>query len=310
MENKLENPYFSIRLFGLNNYLGDLINTFENKIFPSTSLIIGKKGIGKFTLINHFLNYIFDKSYDREKCMINLNSDFSKKYLGGTFPNIIYLGENNAITPKIDDIRNIQNILMKSSFEKNPRFIILDNLDLLNINSLNALLKTLENPGQNNHFILIQSSEKPLLETILSRSLLTRIHINKMKSNNIIKNLIDEYKIENILDIEKIQTTPGNFLKFNSICIKNSINIEEDFIDNLKHLFLLFKKSKDKNFITFASFLSEKYFNELQLKNPKKILEINEFKIKTLKMINDFVEYNLNQQTVINKISNNLNNAA
>ena len=156
-------------------------------------------------LINHFLNYIFDKSYDREKCMINLNSDFSKKYLGGTFPNIIYLGENKAITPKIDDIRNIQNILMKSSFEKNPRFI-LDNLDLLNINSLNALF--LENPGQNNHFILIQSSEKPLLETILSRSLLTRIHINKMKSNNIIKNLIDEYKIENILDIEKLQKLP------------------------------------------------------------------------------------------------------
>ena len=84
MENKLENPYFSTRLFGLNNYLEDLINTFENKFFPSTSLIIGKKVL-KFTLINHFLNYIFDKSYDREKCMINLNSDFSKKYLAAHF---------------------------------------------------------------------------------------------------------------------------------------------------------------------------------------------------------------------------------
>ena len=115
MENKLENPYFSTRLFGLNNYLEDLINTFENKIFPSTSLIIGKKGIGKFTLINHFLNYIFDKSYDREKCMINLNSDFSKKYLGGTFPNIIYLGENKAITPKIDDIRKLRDLVAHSS---------------------------------------------------------------------------------------------------------------------------------------------------------------------------------------------------
>ena len=58
------------------------------------------------------------------------------------------------------------NISMKSSFENNPRFIILDNLDLLNINSLNALLKTLENglQSQNNHFIFIQSSEKPILE--------------------------------------------------------------------------------------------------------------------------------------------------
>ena len=54
-------PKKSSALFGLQeefDFLIDLLNT--NKL-PKILMLSGKKGSGKFTLINHFLNYIFDK---------------------------------------------------------------------------------------------------------------------------------------------------------------------------------------------------------------------------------------------------------
>ena len=44
---------------------------------------------------------------------------------------------------RIDDIRKIINDLNKSPIKKDKRFIILDDIDSFNINSLNALLKIL-----------------------------------------------------------------------------------------------------------------------------------------------------------------------
>ena len=61
--------------------------------------------------------------------------------------------------------------ILKTTMYKKERFIILDDIELFNINSLNALLKIIEEPLTNNYFILINSKTKPLIETIYSRSL-------------------------------------------------------------------------------------------------------------------------------------------
>ena len=51
------------------------------------------------------------------------------------------------------------------------RFVILDDVEVFNKNSLNALLKLIEEPGESNYFILINNSTKDLIETIKSRCL-------------------------------------------------------------------------------------------------------------------------------------------
>ena len=51
----------SLELYGLDNYLDNLISLFEKKKFPKILLLTGAKGLGKNTLINHFLSYVFDK---------------------------------------------------------------------------------------------------------------------------------------------------------------------------------------------------------------------------------------------------------
>ena len=69
----------------------------------------------------------------------------------------------------INQIREMIIFLNKSSFNNNMRFVLIDNIELLNLNSINALLKILEEPNDNINFILINNNK--LLETLKSRCL-------------------------------------------------------------------------------------------------------------------------------------------
>ena len=68
----------------------------------------------------------------------------------------------------IEQIRNIIKDLNKSSLNNKPRFVLIDNSEYLNKNSINALLKTIEEPNSNIYFILIQN-QNALLSTLTSR---------------------------------------------------------------------------------------------------------------------------------------------
>ena len=68
-------PLNTINLFGLKKYLFDFIGLFKVNKLPKVILLSGKKGIGKFTLSFHLINYIFsqnsDHKYDYDKQIIN-----------------------------------------------------------------------------------------------------------------------------------------------------------------------------------------------------------------------------------------------
>ena len=52
-------PLNSLKLFALKEYFFDLAKLFESKRLPKVILLTGEKGIGKFTLSFHLINYIF-----------------------------------------------------------------------------------------------------------------------------------------------------------------------------------------------------------------------------------------------------------
>ena len=65
-------------------------------------MISGPKGSGKFTLINHLLNYVYDKSnYTLKERIINKDTIFYKQYLNEVFSNIIYLSGDYLKIPKL-----------------------------------------------------------------------------------------------------------------------------------------------------------------------------------------------------------------
>ena len=125
-------------------------------------------------------------------------------------------------------------------------------------------MKIIEEPSENNYFLLINNKTKPLLDTIKSRSLEIKIFLNENNRKKIIDLLIKNLDIELNLNLKNINLTPGYFLKFNYLYKEYKISVEGDFIKNLTLLLNIYKKNKDIMFIDMILFLADYYFNILK----------------------------------------------
>ena len=298
----------SSHLFELNDRFDFLKDLYIKNKLPNVLMLSGQKGLGKSTLINHLLFYIFDKNnYDVKNYNFDNKSSFYNQFLSNIFSNIIYLSGSDFKNIKIEDIRNLKSKILKTTILNKPRFIIFDDVELFNNNSLNALLKILEEPSKNNHFVLINNLSNPLVDTIKSRCLEIKIILNEKKRQNIIKFLIEKFKIQLTIDPQSSYLTPGNFIKFNYILKEFDISIDQDFLKNLGILLTLYKKEKNIIFIDLIFFLTDKYFNNNKTKNlftKEKIIDCKKFIFEN---VNNYIIYNLNQNSLLNTINNKIN---
>jgi DNA polymerase III subunit delta' len=299
---ELFNPLNNTSLVSLNNEFTELINLHENNKLPRTLLFSGKKGIGKFTLANHLVNYVFSKgsqySYDVKKNKINPNSLIFKQINDGIFQNLIIL---TSLT-KIENIRDLKTILSKSTIIDGPRFVIIDDVELFNLNSMNALLKILEEPSGLNFFILIDNQTNKLLETISSRCLKLNIYLNSEKLLKVTNYIKEYYNQELIIENSNNILTPGNLIRLNKICIDNNISDDLNILSKSQKLLSLFKLNKDPNNLKLLNFFIESYFYILCKKDKINIEIYNNEKNKVLYSINDFVKYNLNINSTLNTL--------
>ena len=298
----------SLILFGLNDHFNFLSSLHFNKNLPKVMLFTGNKGSGKSTLINHFLFSIFDtENYDKKNTSLDEKSKFLIKFKKDIFSNIIYISGSNFRTVKIDDIRNLKTRIYQSTIDNKERFIILDDVEQFNQNSLNALLKIIEEPTNKNYFFLINNKSKKLLETVKSRTLEIKIILNEDQRLKIIDNLKKIFKLDLVLDPQSSQLTPGNFVKFNYISKEFNISPLDDFLENLSLLLNLYKKNKDIIFINLAYFVADFHFDYLRKKkllNNERIYEVKNFIFDNL---SHYISHNINQNSLLNAINSKLN---
>ena len=168
----------------------------------------------------------------------------------------------------------------QTSFNNDRRFIIIENVNLLGINSANALLKSIEEPNNKIYFILINNSELKVLETLKSRCLEFKLNLLNSEVMEIVNYHFDNdiYKDIN-LDFINSYNSPSflislvNFLESNDLSIKDS-SIEDllsyiikhksytsnDFIKEYLNLFIELFFYKNINISKKISFKIKKYF--------------------------------------------------
>ena len=138
--------------------------------------------------------------------------------------------------------------------------MLIDNLEYLNVNSSNALLKVLEEPNEKIFFILILDSNKKTLSTIKSRCLNYKINLN-FEKNIIITNKLINDDIFDLLnkDLINYYTTPGEYLNLYNFSIKNNIDIKKNNLNNFLNILI------KENFYKKSDFIKTYIFNYVEL---------------------------------------------
>ena len=292
-------PINQKKLFGLDKYLDELIKVYEAGTYPTKLLLSGLKGSGKSTLAYHFINYVLsqdeDVRYDKKKFEINPESPSFKTILNQSNPNVSIIdikSEKKSID--INQIRELILNLNKSSFNTKPRFVLIDNIEFMNINSINALLKVLEEPNYNIHFILINNNKK-ILATLLSRCINYKISLTNKECLEITNYLLDGNLKKMInQDLINYYLTPGKIYNLIKFAESNDFNLI-DF--NLKRfLKRVIKESHYKKdlFMKYMIFdLMEFYFRKLNSSFSK---NINDKYSYFLKKISDTKTFNLDEE--------------
>ena len=78
------------------------------------------------------------------------------------------------------------NFTNKSSFNNKEQIVIIDDVECLNLNSINALLKIIEEPKNNVLFFLIFNNEKKIFDTLKSRCIEYKLQIDEKVTASIV----------------------------------------------------------------------------------------------------------------------------
>ena len=295
----MNDPINQTKLFGLNNYFNELKYLFDNNKLPNKILLSGQKGSGKFTLSLHLINYILsndeDYSYDVQNLQINDKNRSFKLIKNNTSPNFFLIDikkEKKAI--EVDQIRELISFCNKSSFNNKPRFVLIDNHELMNLNSNNALLKTLEEPNDNIFFIIINNSSK-ILQTIKSRCLYFKITLSRQESINIFNKIINK-DIDSLINNDLISHyfTPGDLLNLYNFSLEKKIDLSNM---NLKDFLL---KIIDNQYYKKDILCINLIFAFLQMYFIKKINNLDNYSVYTkfVNSIDDIKRFNLDIESL------------
>jgi DNA polymerase-3 subunit delta' len=155
------------QILGQESAIAILQNALRNGRLAHAYLFLGPEGVGKrltaVTLakaMNCKSNLEMADSCERCSSCAKINS--------ANHADVILL-ESDGEVLKIDQIRDMQRRLRFRPLEGGRRVCLIDAADRLNDAASNALLKTLEEPPDGTHLILISSRPRLLLPTILSR---------------------------------------------------------------------------------------------------------------------------------------------
>ncbi len=202
-------PQTKKTLHGHREIIERLFTQFEQNRLPGGLLLHGPKGIGKATLAYELARKI---TYASGSETIN---QVDEQIGAGVHPNIRTLrraprekaaGFYQNI--RVDEVRSLLGKLHQTRGRAGRRIIIVDSVDDCNTNAANALLKTLEEPPEQTHLILISNRVGALLPTLRSRC---QGHAMRPLSGDLIEKILRDPAITNDVKSDAEISTATDF---------------------------------------------------------------------------------------------------
>ncbi|MFG1488548.1 DNA polymerase III subunit delta', partial [Oceanospirillum sp. HFRX-1_2] len=132
-------------------YWNQLIGQHRSGRLPHALLLAGEEGIGKYHLARAMAAYLLCRQPAETACGECASCAL---FHAGTHPDLMeVMPESEGKQIKIEQIRKLQTFANKTAQQGGFRVVVLQPADAMNINAANALLKNLEEPGNNVLFI-------------------------------------------------------------------------------------------------------------------------------------------------------------
>lgn len=149
------------------DYWSQLIRQHQSGRLPHAILLTGEQGVGKYHLSKALAAYLLCRQPEQQACGQCASCEL---FAAGTHPDLLQvMPESEGKQIKIEQIRQLQNAASKTAQQGGFRVVILQPADAMNLNAANALLKNLEEPGENVLFILLSHRQSAVMPTIRSR---------------------------------------------------------------------------------------------------------------------------------------------
>ena len=188
------------------------------------------------------------------------------------------------------------------------KIVLIDNIEDLNINSLNAFLKSLEEVKENTFFFVIANNLLSLPSTIVSRCIEFKIFLSQKEKVNIFTQLSLErdVKLNDKFIYEKLHyETPGNLLKYYSLMTTHNAKDYLELIISYIQKYLRDKKAED---LSLISFLIEVFYNKLVISDHYNKFNLFFNRSNILSKINRYKKFNLDIKDTFFDIENILKN--
>ena len=286
------------RLYFYENYFQSLNNLLTFKNLPQSIIFSGQAGLGKKTFLLHFFAFHLLNSSEKETYLKDFtihDREILKRLSNNEYVNfkIVEKKEKNS-SIQIDQIRELINFCSYEASFWSPRFILILNIEDLNSNATNSLLKLLEEPPKNTYFFLIRNSHAKIYETILSRCHKINIKMNKKISDELLTKLLSDFNLSSsgTLDHFDAYDTPGMIIK-KIIYIEENNLIDMSSAEIVKFCYEDYKKNKYLNALNFGNQIAKKLFLDNYNNNYskyKKLYSLFEKRSKELKDFNSSVD--------------------
>ena len=238
-DNEIKFPITEIKTFS--NFTERMLERFKNKTLHHATMIVGDYGIGKATCAYWLISQmVLSQIMDEEIKTANL-----QLLQEGMHPDVFVLqakaGENEI---KVDDVRLLIDKLSLKSVYGN-KFILIDDINSINANGVNALLKILEEPQDGTFFFIINHGFSKVLDTIYSRCNQEKLSLKQEQCISVLKEAHPKMNNDELSFYANISANSIAFAKM--MMDMQLFSFDFGNIDNLKHsLNTIYKKIDDK----------------------------------------------------------------
>lgn len=183
-------------LLGHDDAENRLLQAYRSGRLHHAWLIAGSRGIGKATLAYRFARFLLTSAALRNRDAGNLyvdpNHPVARRIAAGSHADLFVV--ERRFDPRmgrlktetgVDVARMASDFFSRSAAEGGWRVCIVDTADDLNLESANALLKSLEEPPSQSIFLLVANRPGRLLRTIRSRCI--QLHLKSLSEQHVVE---------------------------------------------------------------------------------------------------------------------------